>query len=141
MSDRIYADLRWLPRAPADFSAQCRRAARDNGDDGKCFQALASYALDENQLNLLARAMAQCKRLGHTLAPLAPFRLGIISNATSHPLAPALIATAARHGFALECVEAGFGQLMQEVLAAGSAINSAGVDAVLLAIDHRGLPL
>src|SRR5581483_612230 len=78
---------------------------------------------------------------GRALTPLVPFRLGIISNATAHHLSPALIATGARHGCAVECIEAGFGQIMQEALAGESTLNRAKPDAVLFALDHRGLPL
>ncbi len=141
MAQSLYSSLSWLPEPPADFSAQCRRAAGESDDCGRRFQALACHALDENQLNQLARAIGQARKCGHALAPLIPFRLGIISNATSHHIAPALLATGARHGFALECIEAGFGQLIQEALAAESKINRANADAVLLAVDHRGLPL
>ena len=51
------------------------------------------------------------------------------------------MATAARHGIALDCIEANFGQAVQEALIPESLINQAQPDAVLIAIDHRGLPL
>ncbi len=141
MTQSLYSSLGWLPEPPADFSAQCRRAASESDDCGRRFQRLACHALDENQLNLLAKAIEQARERGHALTPLIPFRLGIMSSATAYHIAPALLATGARHGFALECIEAGFGQLMQEALAADSTLNRAKADAVLLAIDHRGLPL
>jgi len=141
MSGTLYAGLGWLPKPPADFAAQCRAVEREEGDLGRRLQGLANHALGENQLNQLAKAMARARAAGRSLAPLTPFKLGIISNATSHFLVPTLIATAARHGIALDCVEAEYGQLLQEALAPDSAINRARPDAVLLAIDHRGLPL
>jgi FkbH-like protein len=85
--------------------------------------------------------MRKAREAGKSLAPLVPFRLGIISNATSHFLVPALEATAARHGIALECIEADFDQVMQEALSPQSTINRAQLDAVLVAVDYRGLPL
>ena len=43
------------------------------------------------------------------------------SNATTSLIAPALIAMAARYGIALDCVEADFGQVLQEAVSADSA--------------------
>jgi FkbH-like protein len=108
---------------------------------GKRIRQLANHRLDESALNRLAKAIGKAEAAGHSLAPLAPFRLGIVSNATSHFMCAALIASAARHGFALECVESEYGQTMQAALSPDSALNRARCDAVLVAIDHRGLPL
>ena len=142
MSTDLYAELAWLPRAPDDFAARCRRLeAPDEIPLGTRLQALANHALDENQLNRLAAAIARLRGTGARLAPLIPFRLGIVSNATTHPLVPALVATAARHGIELVCIEAEYGQAMQEALSADSTIRTARPDAVLIALDHRGLRL
>ena len=141
MTQALYSTLAWLPSPPADFSVRCRAFPTSAEDPGPQLQALAGFGLNENQLTRLARTIDQARQDGRSLAPLVPFRLGIISNATSHFLAPALVATAARHGIALECIEAGFDQAMQEALSAESPINRAHLDAVLLAIDYRGLPL
>ena len=142
MADDLYTRLAWLPPKPEDFAARCRAVATEDGADlGRKVQALANFALDENALNRLARSIVQLRASGKTLAPLTPFRLGILSNATSHFLVPTLIATAARHGIDLECVEAEYDQVMQEALDPQSTINRGKFDAVLVAIDHRGLPL
>ncbi|MBT3068517.1 HAD family hydrolase [Rhodoferax sp. U11-2br] len=141
MSQTLYSSLAWLPRPPADFAAKCRALPSSGADLGRGLQALAGYALDENQLIRLSRCMNQLQQQGSSLKPLLPFRLGIVSNATSHFLLSALVATAARHGVALECLEADFDQAMQEALRPDSIINSARPDAVLLAIDYHGLPL
>ncbi|MEP7295464.1 MAG: HAD-IIIC family phosphatase [Burkholderiales bacterium] len=141
MSSALYSQLAWLPTAPDDFTAQCRQLLDDPVELGKRLQHLANHALDENQLNRLAKVIERARDGGHALGPLTPFRIGLISNATSHFIVPALVATAARHGIALECVEADYDQVMQAALAPDSAINQAQCDAVLVAVDHRGLPL
>lgn len=141
MTIDLYTELRWLPPAPADFSTQCRALANNTGPLGRELIRLAAHALDENQLNRLARALGNARAAGADLAPLAPFKLGIIGNATTHFLVPVLVATAARHGLLLECVEAEYGQFMQAALDADSTIHRAGCDAVLVAVDQRGLPL
>lgn len=145
MADDLYSRLAWLPPKPDDFSARCRALLAEDaavpGDFGRRVQALAKFALDENSLNRLAKAIAQARAAGRSLVPLTPFRLGVLSNTTSHFLVPALIATAARHGIDLECEEADFDQVIQEALNPDSMINRGKFDAVLVAIDHRGLPL
>jgi FkbH-like protein len=135
-----YLGLSWLPGPPPDFATQCRSLGHD-GAFGRRAQHLASHALDEDQLNRLAAALRRASTAGASPAPLMPFRLGIVGNATTHFLVPVLTATAARHGLALTCVEAEYGQFMQACLDADSSINRAGCDAVLLALDHRAFPL
>ena len=141
MSNALYTQLAWLPAAPEDFSASCRHLLNDPADLGRRLQHLANHALDENQLNRLAKVIDKARDAGQSLAPLTAFRIGIISNATSHFIVPALIASAARHGIALECIEADYDQVMQAALSADSPIHQAKCDAVLVAVDHRGLPL
>jgi FkbH-like protein len=85
--------------------------------------------------------VAGARQAGRSLSPLSGFRLAMISNATTHLIAPALIATAARYGIALDCVEAEFGQVLQEAVSPESAIHRAKPDAVLVGLDFRGLPL
>ncbi|MDQ7250221.1 HAD-IIIC family phosphatase [Dongia sedimenti] len=145
MADDLYARLAWLPPKPDDFSASCRALLAEEtasaADFGRRVQALAQYALDENALNRLAKVIALARGAGKSLAPLTPFRLGVLSNTTSHFLVPALVATAVRHGIDLVCEEADFDQVIQEALNPDSMINRGKFDAVLVAIDHHGLPL
>jgi FkbH-like protein len=141
MSNVLYSRLAWLPTPPENFTASCRALLDEPADLGRRMQHLASHALDENQLNRLAKLMLKAQAAGHALAPLTPFRLGIISNATSHFVVPALVGSAARHGIALECIEADYDQVMQAALSPESPINRAQCDAVLVAVDFRGLPL
>jgi FkbH-like protein len=140
MSDTLYTTLAWLPRPPADFAASCKALATADAP-GAAIRHLAGHGLDENQLARLGRAIMRLQRDGQSLAPLQPFRLGLIGNGTLDLLAPVLVGSAARHGIALECVLADYGQITQEALDPASRINAARPDAVLLAVDHRGLPL
>ena len=141
MSNHLYSQLAWLAPAPDDFSRQCRELLDDPAELGRRVQRLANHGLDENQLNRLAKVIQKARNGGHSLAPLTPFRIGIISNANSHFIVPTLVASAARHGIALECIEADYDQVMQAALSPDSLINQAQCDAVLVAVDHRGLPL
>jgi FkbH-like protein len=102
---------------------------------------LAWHALDEIQLNQLARQVARAHERGYSLAPLSPFKLGVISTANTDFVSPAIIATALRYGIAIQCIKAPFGQFAQQALSADSDINRGQPDAVLIAADYRGLPL
>jgi FkbH-like protein len=108
---------------------------------GKPLRALAGFSLNENQLARLGRTIDAARMQGLSLAPLTPFRLGLLGNGTLDLVEPVLVATAARHGIALECVRGGYDQFLQDALATESAVNRARPDAVLLALDHRGLGL
>jgi FkbH-like protein len=141
VSSSLYASLSWLPKAPQEFSAECRAALESQEGLGRRLQSLAKYSLDGNQLSRLAKVVSAARQGGKTLEPLTPFRLGVLSNSTLDFIIPALEATALRHGIALECIRADYGQVIQEALSPDSVINRARPDAVLIAVDVRYLPL
>src|SRR5580704_15943565 len=141
MSSNLFTDLSWLPQPPPDFSSRCRSVLDCPADLGGRLQALASFALDENQLNQLAKQIAKARKSHADLKPLVPFRLGLLSNSTVDFIIPAAVGTAARHGIALECIKTDYDHVIQEALSPNSVINRAKPDAVLLAIDFRALPL
>ena len=145
MSLNLYCDLTWLPAPPSDFTARCKAlAAGDDGQQpglGHAIRALASHALDVNQLARLGRLITAAHAQNRSLAPLTPFRLGLLGNGTLDLIIPVLIATAARHGIALECVNGAYDQFLQDALLETSEVNRSRPDAVLLALDYRGLPL
>lgn len=127
-------NLFWLPAAPQDFAKQLTAATT-----GAQLRALANYALDGNQLNRLAKKLAALQ--GEDISPLAPFSLGIISNATTKLITPALVGTALRSGIALNVIEAEYNQVAQEAFSEHSSFSGHKPDAVLVSIDYRGLPL
>lgn len=138
----IYEELRWLPAAPVDFRG--RLASLDTGDGdslGASLQRLASFALDLNQLTRLAKVIGRAHEGGRSLAPLVPFRLALLGSGTIDLIAPALIASAARHGIALELIRPAYDQVAQEALAPDSQVNVGKPDAVLFALDYRALPI
>ncbi len=127
-------NLPWLPAAPDSFRARCKSATAENLDE---VRYLASHALDLNQLNSLAKTLKRIRAEDHVLDRLEPLKLGILSNSTTALLAPALAASAARHGLILDVIEAPFDQAMQAAQDPGSEINKAKPDLVLLAFDQR----
>jgi FkbH-like protein len=137
----LYAELRWLPRAPQDFSARLKALSNLPGPLGRELQSLALPALDLNQLTKLAKAIDKARGEGKSLAPLTTFRLAVLSNSTIDMIVPALVASAARHGIALEVIQASYDQVAQEALTPDSQVNRAKPDAVLFALDYRALPL
>ncbi|MEO5347769.1 MAG: HAD-IIIC family phosphatase [Magnetococcus sp. YQC-9] len=100
---------------------------------------LAGSALNTDQSIRLARrwrkARIECPRTG-----LPTFRLAIASNATLGLILPCIEVSALRHGLHLEVIATDFGQTMQAALDVNSSVNAARPDAILMAMDHRGLP-
>jgi FkbH-like protein len=141
MSVELYTNLQWLPAAPAEFKAQCAELQVGEGPKGDALRQLAGHSLDVNQLSRLARSAKALREKNVSLAPLTPFRLGLVSNATTDFLEAALVASALRHGLDVELVKADYGQVLQTALDPGSTINRAKCDAVLIALDYRGLSL
>jgi FkbH-like protein len=141
LSNQLYRNLSWLPAAPADFAGRCKALSASGGPVGKRARELATFSLNEYQLAKLGRAIETARKASLSLAPLEPFRLGLLGNGTLDLMVPALVATAARHGIALECIRSGYDQFLQDALLPESDINRSRPDAVLLALDHRGLSL
>ncbi len=136
-----FADLPWLPSAPSDFSARCRAAITTAEPVGQTLHHLAQHATRPTQALAFRRALDKARASGADLAPLLPFKLGILSNATMDFIADEIPLAAARHGVAVEILVADFDQVMQEALNPESNMSRSGADAILLAIDHRWLGL
>lgn len=130
-----------MPHPPSNFSERLKLLSASDSVTGERLQELASFALNLNQLTRLAKLITANQARNVSLAPLSTLRLGILSNSTIDLALPAIIASAARHGIALELVVPPYDQVAQEALDPASRINTANLDAVLFAIDFRGLPL
>ena len=140
MSDELYVNLEWLPRAPDDFSEQLQTATQEKAS-GSLLRKLAGYALHINQMHRIAKVIAIAQKENKDLRPLKPFSLGIVSNATTSIIGPALVATAARYGFLLTVHEAPYDQAVQVALGEVEAFKGVAMDAILIAIDYKGLPV
>lgn len=136
-----FIDLPWLAPAPEDFRSRVRALGADTPDAGPAVQRLAGYRLNPAQSRNLSKAIATLRAADVNLAPLAAFRLAVLSNATTDLVADHLPAAAARHGVNLELVLPDYDQVMQKALDPQSHVNSASPDAVLLAVDYRWLQL
>jgi FkbH-like protein len=127
-------DLPWLPLPPSDFRGRARALTPADGAE---IRFLAGHALDLNQLNTLAKAIIRLQAENGSITGLTHIRLALFGNGTTSILAPALIASAARYGFALEVIEAPYDQSMQAAVDPDSEINRASPDLALLAFDQR----
>lgn len=137
----LYTELEWLPRAPKDFSERLKSLASSDGPVGRELQLLASYSLELNQLTKLAKLIGKVRSEGKSLDPLVPFRLAVLSNATIDLIVPAMVASAARRGIALEVIQPSYDQVAQEALTPDSKVNQSKPDAVLFGLDYHALPL
>lgn len=143
MSRTLYADLAWLPPAPADFREHVKALlGLDAGAaPGRDIMRLAAASLNETQQTRLGEAITKLDRRGVDMAALTPLTLGIVGTGTLDLILPPLVTAAARHGILLRCVTGSYGQFVQDALDPNSAINRAPCDAVLLALDYRSLPI
>jgi len=133
-------DLPWLPRLSADFRNRIRSIELEIETDwGPNLRALATQYLGLNEATLIARALNKL-RAQRPSPSLSPFRLGLVSNSTADFLKPFLEASALRYGISLEISASSFGQTMLEAMDPASFTNTMKPDAILMAIDYRGLP-
>lgn len=141
----LYSELQWLPRPPQDFAERLDAVlvtdSLQNRSVGLELRSLASFALDLSQLTRLAKTIEKVRARGPDLYPLVPFRLAVLSNSTIDLMIPALVASGARHGIALEIVQPSYDQVAQQALTPDSRVNKSRPDAVLFALDYRALPL
>ncbi len=121
----LYSELQWLPRAPEEFSGKAEglgQFARVPGqrNAGAGVARSGPEPVDEtgqgHRQGALRRQVASIR--------LAPFRLAVLSNSTIDLIVPALVASAARHGIALEVIQPSYDQVAQEALTPDSKVNS-----------------
>ena len=141
MTGSIYTSLSWLPPLEIDPKSAMRDLGACDADFGDGARRLARHGLDFLTLDRLGRKLAARIKAGADLRPLAPIRMALIGTGMLDLLAPSLVATAARHGFALDCRVGSYGQALHEALAPNSLLNTTPVDIVLIAMDHRSLPI
>ncbi|MEM7774055.1 MAG: HAD-IIIC family phosphatase [Pseudomonadota bacterium] len=133
-------DLTWLIEPASDFRDRNRQLRNGAADPATDIAALASTRLNANQLTALSATIDHLNFEGANLAPLSPFRLGVVGQSVTNLFSTALPASAARHGVNLAVIEAEYDQLMQEALNPASTMNVTELDAVLIWLDHRALP-
>jgi FkbH-like protein len=133
----LHQSLAWLKPAPRDFRARLK-AACELSDPGNALRALCGHALGSDQLEAVSRVLRQ---MPEAVASLQPFKLGLLGNGTLDYVRAAIEGTGPRFGFTIRCVRGDYDQVLQDALSPTSAVNAAEVDAVVLALDYRGLPL
>lgn len=135
-------DLGWLRPAGADFRTELKQLGADGGPVcGADLAGFASFALDLNKLTQLDRRLTQ---LGARLKPdgaLSPMRLAVLADATGDYIAPAIRASALRHGILADLYLPAYGQTAHDVRNPASALYDFRPDVALIAPDYRTLGL
>lgn len=134
-------ELNWLQPAPTDFRDRVRALAASDAVEGGDIAALAAHALDLNKLTQLDRTLAKLSsgKLNH--GALTPVRLAVLAEATTDYIAPAIRATAPRHGLLVDLYVPEFGQATQDVLGRSGALTEFAADMALIAQNHVSLGL
>ncbi|MBT4764549.1 HAD-IIIC family phosphatase [bacterium] len=140
MSSDLYINLEWLPVPNFQFNNELKLAVCSK-NPGFSFYKLSNYRLNINQLNTLSKEITKAHANDVNLNPLKPFNLGVLSNSTTSFIVQSLVSTAARYGFLLTIYEAPFDQVMQTALGEIDEFNGVKMDAILVAIDYKGLPV
>ncbi len=130
-------DLGWLVEAPTDFRERLRQLDAASDRCGERLHQLACTRVDSEQARLFNRTLTRLQDASANLAPLTPFRLTILSNATMDLVTDALPVAAARHRVALRSKLLPFDQIFQQAIDPLSELHRAGSDAILLSLDHR----
>jgi FkbH-like protein len=112
---------------------------QQSGPYGASLQHLATSRLSSAQSARIGRFIEKMRASGRGCETLASFRLGVVSNATLDLVLPSIPAAAIRHGVVVDVVTTPYDQVEQQVLDPRSTINAARCDAVLVALDYRGL--
>lgn len=135
------AALPWLVPAPEDLRAKLQGLVKRDGpvtvDE---ILPLARSALNLDQLIQLDRSVT---KIGDRLVPgtLSRLKLALLADGTTDYSAPAIRASALRHGVLVETYAPAYGQALTEVMMPGSGLAKFGADAALVASDHRSLGL
>lgn len=137
----LVENLDWLQPAPENFRTLLKELTAGEGAiQGATLMQLANHALDLNGLEQLSRTLAKVgPRL--ELGPLAPVKLALLGDATADYIAPAIRASALRHGVLTELYVPAYGQWTREALDPASGFAAFGADMALIAPDYRALGL
>ena len=100
----LYTELLWLPRVPREFTSRLK-ALDGSRPPGERVAGVGVACSGPESANEAGQGHRQGARGGRSLNPLMPFRLAVLSNSTIDLIVPALVASAARHGIALEVIQ------------------------------------
>ncbi len=133
--------LPWLIPAPEDFRKTVKAlSAGDAPVDGSRLVALAGHDLDIDGLIALDRAVAKLSgRI--TGSALGRVKLALLAQATTDYAAPAIRASALRHGILVETYVPAYGQAMAEVMDPSSGLRTFGAEMALVAETPQSLGL
>jgi FkbH-like protein len=141
MSDLTQGRLPWFCPAPADFRRIVKEfGAGDGPVSAASLIALAGHDLDIDRLTSLDRAV---RKLADRIAgpELAPLKLALLAEATTDYIAPAIRASALRHGLRIETYVPAYGQAMAEALDFASPLRAFGAEMALVAETPQSLGL
>ncbi len=125
---------------PGDWRTQLRALSSANHVTATDLSALAAHALDLDQLTSLARTAGKlADRLDR--GSFTPLTLALLCDGTADHLAPAIAASALRHGLLVQTWTAPYGQALAEATRPGSDLAASGAQMALVASDYRSLGL
>lgn len=133
--------LPWLCTAPEAFRKSLKALVASQGPvEAAEVVALAAHDLDINKLMSLDKAVR--KFADRIEGPqLTPLKLAYLAQATTDYSAPAIRASALRHGLLVETYVPDYGQAMAEVMDPSSDLRAFGAEMALVAETAQSLGL
>lgn len=141
MDPEYFARLKWREPAPPNYRELVQNAIKDCNPTSSALRQVAQYSLDEPQLHHLGRAFIKARASGAAWNGSDSFRLAILSNCTVGHLIPPIIATALRYGINLDVLGFSYNEAFTVAVGGDDRLAEFAPDAVLVAVDYRGLPL
>jgi FkbH-like protein len=128
----------WLPTVP-DIRNRIRAFLRNTGVASDEAVALANTRLDFSLTNAVDGAIHQVFQSCPAAFSTQPVRLALLGSCTLTHLHPAIRVGGIRRGIWIDTYEAGYGQYLQDLTDANSALHAFGPTAILLALDAHHL--
>lgn len=142
MSKQIFESLAWLPPLDMSLELEFSKVALAETPMGSLLSRLARHKMPPVDLDRIGKRITALRRSGKSLDPLEPVNLAILGTGTLDLIVPTLVASGARHGLSLACQLGTYGQAVTDALSPQSPLLVGDApDVVLLALDHRSLPL
>lgn len=142
MFDLSAGRLPWLRVAPSDFRNKIKTLkSQDSAIDATQLREIASFDLDINKLTALDRAVEALPSDKLDRSSFGEIRLAYLAQATTDYSAPALRASALRHGLLVQTYVPAYGQAMAEVMDPSSALRGFDADMALIAETPQSLGL
>jgi FkbH-like protein len=127
-------ELPWLLRPPTNFRTQVKEFDSKEECPESGLRKLASFAMDNNQLSMLAKKLQQARNSSASLHGLDEISIAILANSSQELISNAIQATGLRYGLNIRTTDLPFDSIESIVLNPSSALYSSKPDYIVLSL-------